>query len=507
MRFFAIVLACGALLSAAPLRFQVRLSPEAAPKGAAGRLFVFLDKGDTPRETIRVGFLPQSVWLAAKEIPYWKPGETIEFDADALAFPRPFSAVEKGDYVVMALLDRDHSFARERQDAGDLTSTVVVLKDFDPASAAPVALEVNRETPAEEAKPDTENVKRVEYESPLLSRFMGRPVFMRAGVVIPSGHSGTSAPLPAVYHVHGFGGSFREAWAKGAGIAEAMASGEMMKAVHVFLDGNCPGGHHVFADSLNNGPWGQALVQELIPHLEKRFRLSPRAAGRFVTGHSSGGWSALWLQVRYPDSFGGTWPTAPDAPDFRSFTGIDVTAPSTQNAYRTKDGGVLNLVRMGGKDLMSFEEFARMEEVTGEYGGQLASFEWVFSPRKADGRPMALFHRATGELDKEVRKFWERYEISRIVRENWATLGPKLRGKIRLVIGAEDNFHLNESAELFCGWLREKGREDACEIVPGRDHFTLHKAFDTYPKGLLQRIDDEMRAQWKRANGKQGQPR
>ena len=115
---------------------------------------------------------------------------------------------------------------------------------------------------------------------------------------------------------------------------------------------------------------------------------------------------------------------------------------------------------------------------------------------------MPLFNRATGELDPFVRGYWQRYEIARIVRDNWSTLGPKLLGKIRLVIGAEDNFHLNESAELFCGWMREKGREDACEIVPGRDHFTLHRPYDTYPKGLYQRIDDEMRAQWERASGK-----
>jgi hypothetical protein len=206
----------------------------------------------------------------------------------------------------------------------------------------------------------------------------------------------------------------------------------------------------------------------------------------------------LWLQVRYPDFFGGVWPTAPDAMDFRSFTGIDVTVASTQNAFKRKDGGVLNLVRMNGKDVMSFEEFARMEAVTGDYGGQLASFEWVFSPRGEDGRPMPLFNRATGELYSEVRSHWERYEIARIVRDHWTELGPKLLGKIRLVIGAEDNFHLNESAALFCGWMKEKGREDACEIVPGRDHFTLHRPNKRYPKGLHQRIDDEMRAKWEK---------
>jgi hypothetical protein len=500
MRLIALILASSCFLCGEPLRFQITLSAEIAPKGAAGRLFVFLEKGSEAVERIKVGFLPDSVWMAAKEVPYWKPGATIEFNPDEMAYPKPFSQAEKGDYVVMALLDPDHSFARERQDGGDLTSAVVVLKRLDPANAVPVALTLAAVTPAREPKADTENVKYVEFPSPSLTAFWGRPVFVKAGVVVPKGRRDGGAALPAVYHIHGFGGDYREAWAKGESLVDAMESGERFQAVHVFLDGNCPGGHHVFADSVNNGPWGQALTTEMIPYLEKRFHLAPAPAGRFLTGHSSGGWTSLWLQVRYPDVFGGTWPTSPDSVDFRSFTGIDVSPQSTQNAYRTKAGGPLNLVRMHGKDTMSWEEFARMEAVTGEYGGQLASFEWVFSPRGPDGRPLPLFNRETGVLTDDVRVYWQRYEIARIVRENWKTLGPKLQGKIRLVIGAEDNFHLNESAKLLCDWLAEKGREEACEVIPERDHFDLHRPYKTYPKGLIQRIDDEMRAQWKKAH-------
>ena len=496
MRPFVLLLAGLCSLAAEPLRFRVTLDPAIAPNGVSGRLFVFLDKGGSARERIVVGFLPESVWMAAKEIPFWKPGETVELNPNELAFPQAFSKAEKGDYAVMALLDPDHSFARDRQDAGDLASPVAVLKDLDPANATPVTLELTSITPPAAVKEDTANIKTVEFQSAALTAFWGRPVIMRAGVVLPKGHSNASPPLPAVYHVHGFGGNYKEAWAKGEQLVNAMAAGEKLKAVHVFLDGNCPGGHHVFADSVNNGPWGQALTTELIPHLERRFRLAPRAAGRFLTGHSSGGWSALWLQVRYPDFFGGAWPTSPDAMDFRGFSGIDVSPGSTQNAFKTKDGSVLNLFRLNGKDVLSMEEFSRLESVTGEVGGQLASFEWVFSPRGPDGRPLPLFNRATGTLSEDVRRYWQRYEIARIVRDNWPVLGPKLQGKIRLVIGAEDNFHLDEAASLFCGWLAEKGREDACEIVPGRDHFNLHRPYKTYQNGLFQRIDDEMRAQW-----------
>ena len=489
MRLFLILLAGLCLPGAQPIRFRITLNSSVAPQGASGRLFVFLDKGSEPVDRIKVGFLPESVWMAAKEVPFWRAGDTVELNPDEMAFPQAFSKAAKGDYVVMALLDRDHTFARERQDAGDLVSAVKVLKALDPADAGLVALELSAVTPERAATQDTEQVKYVRFESPRLSAFFGRPIHMQAGVVVPKGHTAEGPALPTVYHIHGFGGNYREAFAKGERIVDSIASGESFRAVHVFLDGNCPGGHHVFADSVNNGPWGSALTEELVPYLEKRFHLAPMPAGRFVTGHSSGGWTSLWLQVRYPDFFGGTWSTSPDSMDFRNFTGIDVTPGSTQNAFRTKAGAPLNLVRMNGKDIMSVEDFSR-----------LASFDWVFSPRGEDGKPMPLFSKETGELNQAVLKHWQKYEIARIVRDNWAELGPKLRGKIRLTIGSADNFHLNEAAELFCGWLREKGREEACEIVPDRDHFDLHRPYKTYPNGLTKRMDDEMRAQWEKRN-------
>ncbi len=222
---------------------------------------------------------------------------------------------------------------------------------------------------------------------------------------------------------------------------------------------------------------------------------SPHA--RFLTGHSSGGWSTLWLQVAYPDFFGGSWPTSPDPVDMRSFTGIDTSPGSTQNAYRRRDGQPLNLVR--GRRNVSMEDFTRHEEVLGEYGGQIASFEWVFSPRGADGRPMKLFDRVTGEMNPEVQLAWTRYDIRRIVETGWTTLGPKLLGKLRIVCGAEDTFHLEEAVTMLCDFLKSKGREDACEIVPGRDHGNLYNPYQTYPDGLAKRIDDEMRARFESA--------
>src|SRR5437867_9234893 len=167
--------------------------------------------------------------------------------------------------------------------------------------------------------------------------------------------------------------------------------------------------------------------------MPRRGSLVNKPDARFLTGHSSGGWSTLWLQVSYPTYFGGTWSTAPDPVDLRSFTGIDVTPTSTDNFYRRADGSPRNLIRRNGQPISSIEEFARKEEVLGEYGGQFASFEWVWSPKGQDGRPMKLFNRETGEQDSVVQQAWQKYDIRLGLEKNWASLEPKLRGKIHVI--------------------------------------------------------------------------
>lgn len=456
---------------------EVTLDATLAPKGASGRLLILMKQGKPNGDTIRTGFIPGETWMAAQEVVHLAPGATVQVDTDRIAFPKPFSEAPAGDWHYMAILDVDHSYARNGMGPGDLVSAV---------SATP-KLTLTKETPARKPLVDTETVKLVEFESPMLSRFSGRPIVMQAGVVLPA-KIAKGVKLPTVYHIHGFGGDHSAAWrAKPA---------TNFQAIHVYLNASCPGGHHVFADSVNNGPWGAALTEELIPHLEKRFPLISKPYARFLTGHSSGGWSTLWLQVAYPKFFGGTWPTAPDSVDFKSFTGIDVTPGSSQNAYLTKDGKPLYLVRMKGKDVVTFKDFALQERVGGEFGGQIDSFDWVFSPRGIDGRPMPVFNRQTGEIDQKVAEYWRKYDISYQVQNRWAELGPLLRGKIRLVMGDQDTFHLDEAAKIFCAFMASKGAEDACEIVPERDHMNLFQPYKTYPEGLMQRIEKEMAAQF-----------
>ena len=189
-----------------------------------------------------------------------------------------------------------------------------------------------------------------------------------------------------------------------------------------------PEGTHEFADSVNNGPWGAALTKEFIPWLESKYRMDARRNGRFLNGHSSGGWATLQLQVNYPQIFGGTWSTSPDPSDFHDFTGPDLYA-AHPNLYRKPDGSAWPIMREKGQVQATMEQLAKLEVVLGPYGGQLASFDWVFSPKGPSGAPEPMFDRKTGDVDPKVVAYWrDHYDLAHLTEEHWAKNGDRAEG-------------------------------------------------------------------------------
>ncbi|MBL9121374.1 MAG: hypothetical protein JNL80_15810 [Phycisphaerae bacterium] len=343
---------------------------------------------------------------------------------------------------------------------------------------------------------DAPNIAPFALRSQALSAFAGRDVVMHAAVVAPPGAD--LATLPICYTIHGFGGNHTAAWRSGPGLLAEMAGQPARNFVHVFLDGSCELGHHEFADSANNGPWGEALVHELIPAIERAHGGERLQGMRFVRGHSSGGWSALWLQVTYPDRFGGCWASAPDPVDFRDFSGIDLFRD--RNMYRDDAGRERPLVVNGDTTLETVERYVRGEMAVGAFGGQLASFEAVFSPRGDDGKPKRLFDRATGEIDRNLVEAWKRYDIGHLLRSRWTELAPKLRGKLHVWCGDNDTFRLDGAVRLLKRDLAELGSDADILLVQGRNHGSLFNAHETlWPEGMLARQQREMEAAARRS--------
>jgi pimeloyl-ACP methyl ester carboxylesterase len=229
---------------------------------------------------------------------------------------------------------------------------------------------------------------------------------------------------------------------------------------------------------------GRALIEEFVPELDRQYRTIPQSTARFLTGHSSGGWSTLWLQVTYPDTFGGTWSTAPDPVDFRDFQRIDLYR-SGENMYRDREGNRRPLARHGTEVMLWYDDFDRMEETLGD-GGQLHSFEAVFSPKGVDGRPRRVWDRKTGIVDTAAAELWKAYDIRLILESRWAELGPKLAGKLHVIMGEEDTFYLEGATKLLQDSQKHLGSDAVIELVPGKDHSNL------LSPELRQRIRGEM---------------
>ncbi len=333
-----------------------------------------------------------------------------------------------------------------------------------------------------------------ELQSSALSRFWGKPTFLRAWVILPPGYKAQSnTRYPTAYWTHGFGGNLKYSLASGMGLRQRMEKGQMPPMIWVMLDESLPEGTHEFADSANDGPWGTALTTEFIPALERKYHMDGRPTGRLLNGHSSGGWATLQLQVNYPKIFGGTWSTSPDPSDFHNFTGSDLYAPHA-NVYHQPDGAATPIMRMDGKVVATFEQFAKMEAVLGPYGGQVASFNWVFSPKGPSGAPEPMFDLVTGDVYPAVVQYWhDHYDLAHLTEEHWAENGPSLKGRIHLFVGTADTFYLDGAAHLFEARLAKLGADPHFTYVPGRSHFDLYKTGDDR-FALFNKIGAEMYA-------------
>jgi len=454
----------------------------------SGRLLIFLKAGSGDKEVSMSEFSAAGAaeaFVCAREIHDLAPGASIEVDADETAYPKPFSQISAGTYEAQAVLDVYHNYNYKERTPEDWISPVVPIANWHPGAPSEPELVLDHHPEPdpqrgaalakakESATPDVAQLQ--EFESPLLTKFWGTPRKIRAWVILPSGYAEhASGTYPTAYWTHGFGGNLDGALISGVRIHDRMKDGKMPPMIWVMLDESCPEGTHEFADSVNDGPWGAALTTEFIPYLESKYRMDAKPSGRLLNGHSSGGWATLQLQINYPKVFGGTWSTSPDPSDFHDFSSIDLYAPHA-NVYRKPDGAPYPIFRDKGKVLATFEEFARLEEVLGPYGGQVASFDWVFSPRGPGGAPEPMFDRVTGDVYPAVVAYWrDHYDLAHIVETHWAERSADLKGRIHLIVGTADTFYLDGAAHKMEAVLSRLGADAHFTYLPDRTHFDLY---------------------------------
>ncbi len=450
--------------------FRVRLDALVADAPITGRLYVFLSQRRRGQPMKGPNWFRPEPFLGV-DVVALQPGSSVVVDDSADGFPDKLSKIPPGTYRVQAILDHDFYEQNHARGVGNFHSEVVEIELAADADGS-VELVLNETIPARDF-PESDRVREIVLPSELLSKFHHREVVQRAAIVLPESYEENSQRrYPMLYIIPGFGGSHHGAKRylhADRPKDESPGNSDRVEFIRIVLNANCKWGHHVFADSATNGPRGQALIEELIPHIDANYRTIAAPTARFVSGHSSGGWSSLWLQISYPKLFGGVWSTAPDPVDFRDYQGVDLYAEPPLSLYFDDSGERRPIARSGTEPVLWYESFAKMDDVLGR-GGQLRSFEATFSPLDDDGFPRRLWNRTSGRIDPKVARAWRRYDIRIVLERGWADLEPRLRGKLHIVTGGIDSFYLNGAVERLAETLDALGSDAQVIVVPAASH-------------------------------------
>jgi len=441
-------------------QISVSYTKAAYDKPFSGKVFLYLSKDNHEPKSGAVGI--ESFPCFAIEVKNVQPGQAVIFDDRAISYPAALSDLERNEYYVQAVWDRNLGGRAVSESPGNMYSTPIKVKLTKDLREV-FSVQCKEVIPAP-GFTDTKFVKELKIQSTLLSAFHHRPYSLAAAVVLPkSYYDDPQKRYPVIFHVFGYGGDYHFR----SGDTTSRGRLDSIEAIIVYLDGNCPLGHSVYANSDNNGPCGDALVKEFIPELEKQYRCN---GARLLRGHSSGGWTVLWLQTHYPTKFTACWSSSPDPVDFRDFQKINLY--EGENMYYAKDSSLRMVGTVAGIfPWISMKQDCQMEYVVCR-GEQMHSFDAVFSGKGTDGNPGAICDPMTGEVNKNVFEHWKNYDISLYLRTNWDKLQKDLYGKIRVSVGEQDNFYLNSAVHLLESEMKKLNTGFVFEYFPG-DHFTV----------------------------------
>jgi hypothetical protein len=499
-----IALACLALSTSATaaLRFEVRYAPGLRTEPLDGRLLVMLstEEGEEPRFQIDTSLDTQQMF--GVDVNGLEAGEGAILDGSALGYPlEELADVPPGEYFVQALVHVYETFHRAdghvvklpmddgegqqwERSPGNLYSTPRSVR-IDPAADEAIPLTLDRVVPPIEPPRDTPYIKHVRIQSEKLTLFWGRPMHLGAIVLLPEGFDEhPEARYPVLYVQGHFQSTFRgfretppEPGLSGEARTEAeygyrfyqdWTSGRLPRMLIVITQHANPYYDDSYGvNSENLGPYGDAILEELTPYVERKFRAIGESWSRVLMGGSTGGWIALAQQVFYPDFFNGAWCHCPDSVDFREYQMVDVY--ENENAYwmdsEWKKVPRVDRREVNGDLTATMEDANRYELVLGENarsGGQWDIWQAVYGPVGQDGYPHPIWNKRTGAIDGEVADYWkENYDLRAILERRWKTLGPKLVGKIHIKVGDVDHFYLERAVRLLEAFLestKEPGR-------------------------------------------------
>ena len=479
--------------------FYVQFDAELSKEAQDGRLLLLLATHDEQEPRFLVNNSADTQLVFGQNVEDWQGGDDVIFDDDAVGFPLASLAdVPAGTYYVQALLNRYKDFSLSNgkvvslppdrgegqqwnRKPGNFYSAPMRI-EIGESRTEDFTLSLDQVIPDIVPPEDTKYIKHIRMRSELLSEFWGEDVYLGAHVLLPHGfdeHPDARYPL-MIFHGHfpsDFGGFRTEPpdpdlepdysarfdvhgyniiqQQEAYDLYQTWISEDFPRFIVIEIQHPTPYYDDSYAvNSASQGPYGDALTYELIPFIEEQFRGLGEGWARFTYGGSTGGWEAMAVQVFYPDEYNGAFIACPDPIDFRAYMTINIYEDG--NAY-WYDSEFQKLPRPAHRDYLghvhaSQQDYNRLEAVLGDKGRsgqQYDIWEATYSPMGEDGYPQRLWDKETGEIDHDVAQYWrENFDLRHILQRDWATLGPKLEGKLHIYTGDMDNYYLNNAVYL-----------------------------------------------------------
>jgi hypothetical protein len=474
------------------LRFELTFPASAHADPITGRVYVILTTSGRPEPRLQTGFdFATGIPIWGKNVYSLKPGEAAVVDDQVFGFPlKSIREIPPGEYYVQGFVNIYTQFKRSgghtlwlhndqwegqlwNVSPGNLYSDVSRVR-VDPAENQTIVLTCSNVIPPVIVPPDTEWVKRIRFQSKILTEFWGQPIYLGATILLPKGYDDhPDVYYPVNYHQGHFSlrapHGFRPDEPASAGSPSRAASefykywvsDDCPRMIAVTFQHPCPYYDDSYAvNSPNVGPYGDAIMKELIPYIEEHFRAIREPYARVLSGGSTGGWESLALQIFHPDFFGGTWSSCPDPVDFRYYELINIY--KDENAYY-REHSKIKTERPEARDTDGQPWYTVRDTYYYEWtlgdkdrsGRQWAIWEAVYSPIGEDGYPKPLWNWLTGKIDHEVAEQWKKYDLRYYLETNWSCLGPKLVGKLHVYTGDMDNFFLNNAVLLLENFLKK----------------------------------------------------
>ncbi len=499
------------MLGQAPPPIAVRISFPASVHRApiTGRVFLVVTKTNSPDPRIQVLAPETSPPYFGKDVYALRPGEVAVIGArvDGYAVAN-LASLPAGDYYVEGFVSvyvryhraDGHTIWAPPQwgpqvfsvEPGNLYSAVRRVH-LDPKRGISLDLSMDHVVTnvdlisllgGQGYASDTPWIKHIRILSPTLTRWWGRPIYLGATILLPKGYAThPTSHYPVVYNQGHYyqpvpwefttdkstetPAAVAEGKRSGLGTGyefyEAWNSAHFPRFLMVTWQHPCPFFDDSYAvNSANCGPFGDAIMNELVPYIETHYRVLREPYARFTEGGSTGGWESLALLLQHPTFFGNAWVFDPDPIDFHTFQQIDLY--HDPNAFAlASPGGWHSFVRPfsrtpAGQVLGTEQEVSRYELVMGSHGRseyQLDGWWAIFDPAGPDGYPLPMWNMRTGTIDRSVVNYAvaHGYDLAAYAREHWSTIGPDLVGKLHFVVGDMDSYYLNLAVYKMQGFL------------------------------------------------------